>query len=247
MNNRFAIDKIRICKINIKNTLQIIDDSILAHNYGYICVTNSRTAYLANNDELYCKVQNNSFLTVPDGMPIVWIAHNIGYNEVGKVSGKELMDSIFLISEQKRYSHYFFGSTPETIKKLKNNLIKKYGNISIKGAVSPPFQPIENFDIEKIAHEINQLNPTFFWCGLGAPKQEQLIALLQPKLQNTFCIGVGLAFEYIAGTVKRAPLFMQKIGLEWAYRLLQQPRNIPRAFFPFLWIIKKLIISYVKK
>lgn len=243
---RFKIDNIGISITNIADTVELIGNSLKENKLGYICVTNSRTTYFANHDKDYCIIQNNSLLTVPDGMPLVWIAHNNGYKEVGRVSGKDLMDALFEVSENKGYSHYFYGSTENTINLLTSNLTNKYPNINIKGAVSPPFQPIEAFDIDGLAEEINKLKPSVFWCGLGAPKQERLIAMLQPKLESTICVGVGLAFEYIAGTVKRAPKFMQKIGLEWIFRLLQQPKNISRAYKPLSWIFAKLINSIIK-
>ena len=82
---------------------------------------------------------------------------------------------------------------------------------------------MEAYDIEALAKDVNTLKPTFFWCGLGAPKQERLMSLLQPHLKQTISLGEGLAFEYYAGTVKRAPKWMQKSGLEWVYRDIQQP------------------------
>ncbi len=243
---RFHINKIAISITNIDNVLYSIDKAIQQNEYGYICVTNSRTAHLSNVDSEYCQIQNNSFLSVPDGMPLVWIARNKGFKDVGRVSGKDLMDAFFNISVDKHYSHYFFGSTPETISQLSSKLKQEYPGIDIKEAISPPFQPLEEFDIDGLANQINCLKPTFFWCGLGAPKQERLNALLQPKLDSTICIGVGLAFEYIGGTVKRAPKWMRKSGLEGVYRLIQQPKNIKRAFKPLSWVFLKLIKSYIR-
>lgn len=243
--SRFKIKKIAISRVNIDSAIESLNESIRTGEYGYICVTNARTTHLANHEEAYCQIQNNSLLTVPDGVPIVWIAHNLGYNEVNKVSGKDMMDAVFKISAKKRYSHYFFGSTSETILKLQKNLKRQYPELEIKGAVSPPFQPLESFDVNVIAKEINELKPTFFWCGLGAPKQERFNALLQPLLNSTICVGVGLAFEYFAGTVKRAPKWMRICGLEWVYRLIQQPRNIKRAVFPLLCIFIQVIKSKI--
>jgi N-acetylglucosaminyldiphosphoundecaprenol N-acetyl-beta-D-mannosaminyltransferase len=224
--------------------LETIESALKKKESGYICVTNSRTTYLANHDATYCQIQNNSLLSVPDGAPLVWIAHNLGHKDVGKVSGKDLMDALFQISLKNKYSHYFFGSTPKTIELLKNNIQSNYAGIDIKGAVSPPFQPLEDFDIEGLAKNINDLRPTFFWCGLGAPKQEQFIALLQPKLENTICVGVGLAFEYIAGTVKRAPKWIQKSGFEGILNNLRDPKRAKRFIKPFFLILTKLIKSY---
>lgn len=239
--DRYSIQKVGISKINIRKTLMVFEEALLNRRLGYVCVTNARTVHLANIDEDYCNIQNNSLLTVPDGTPLVWLAHGKGFNEVGKVSGKDLMDATFKVSEEKQYSHYFFGCSQGTIDLLQKKLKEKYSRINIKGAVSPPFQPIEKFDTDKLAKELNELKPTFFWCGLGAPKQEKLIALLQPKLTSTICAGVGLSFEYIAGTVKRAPRWMQASGLEWFYRVVQQPVKSKRFIRPFFWILKLLI------
>ncbi|MGC9353284.1 MAG: WecB/TagA/CpsF family glycosyltransferase [Mariniphaga sp.] len=241
---RYNIGRVAISKTNLEKTINAINEAIRRNEPGYICVTNSRTTYLANRESTYCHIQNNSLLTVPDGVPLVWIAHNFGHKEVERVSGPDLLNAILKISVDNGYSHYFYGSTPEAISKIGNNLKFKYPGLIVKDAVSPPFQPLEVFDIEGLAKELNVLKPTFFWCGLGAPKQERLIALLQPKLEHTMCIGVGLAFEYLAGTIRRAPKWMQISGLEWFYRLSQQPQNIRRAVRPFSWVIKNLVLSY---
>lgn len=244
---RYFIGKVAISKINLEYLPDIIEDALIKGNIGYICVTNARSAYYSNRNKDYLKIQNSSLLTVPDGMPLVWLAHNRGLCEVGKISGKDLMDRLFSISDKKNYSHYLYGSTPNTNLKLLINLERLFPNLIVKKIVSPPFQSIDKFDIEALASELNELKPTFFWCGLGAPKQEQLIAQLQPKLKKTICIGVGLAFEYWAGTVKRAPEWMQKSGLEWVYRLSQQPKNIKRAVIPLTWIFFKVIFSLIKR
>lgn len=240
---RYSIGKININRTNLSDTLGEIHRTIEEKKYGYICVTNSRTAYLANNDDDYLKIQNNSFMTVPDGIPLIWIAHNKGFKDVGRVCGPDLFPNILKISKEKNYSHFFFGSTPKTINIIKNKFKYEYPEIEIKGAVSPPFQPIEDYNIDELAKEINRLKPTFFWCGLGAPKQEQLMALLQPKLEVTICVGIGLVFEYFANTVDRAPKWAQKIGLEWFFRLAQQPKKITRIGKPYIWTIKQLIRS----
>jgi N-acetylglucosaminyldiphosphoundecaprenol N-acetyl-beta-D-mannosaminyltransferase len=243
---RFYIGKIGISQVNLSLVLDAIKAALDDNRHGYICVTNARTTYFANHDEAYCKIQNSSLFTVPDGAPLVWIAHNKGKKKVGKVSGKDLMDALFLVSEDKGYSHYFFGSTPETIGIIKKKIENKFSSIIIKGAISPPFQPIEDFDIESLSRELNRLKPTFFWCGLGAPKQEKLIALLQPKLENTICVGVGLAFEYLAESVKRAPKWMQTSGLEWLFRIIQQPKRINiKSLYIILSIIPYVIKSKI--
>ena len=243
MISRFKVGKVGISRINLVMAIDSLNQYILQGKIGYICVTNTRTAYLSNVNDKYCDVQNNSLLTVPDWMPLIWIAHNLGFLEVGRTCGPDLFLAVLEESKIKKYSHYFFGSTPQTITAIKRKLSLEYSSVVIKNAVSPPFQPIEEYDIDALADDINKLRPTFFWCGLGAPKQEQLMAMLQPKLEATICIGVGLVFEYFAGTVERAPLWAQKSGLEGIYRLLQQPKKIIRIIKPFSWIILQYLKS----
>lgn len=234
---RFSIGNINISVVNLKTTLNFLIETIGNKSFGYLCVTNARTSYLANQDVKYCSIQNNSLLTLPDGIPLVWIANDLGFKEVKKVSGKELMDAIFKISVEKSYSHYFYGCSQNTIDLLQNHLKEHYPGLEIRGAVSPPFQPLIAYDIVALAKEVNSLQPTFFWCGLGAPKQEYLIALLQPHLKQTISVGVGLAFEYYANTIKRAPKFVENIGLEGFFRLSQQPTKARRFIKPFFWIL----------
>ena len=244
IDKRFSIDKIKISAVNPQQVIFRIDKAVRSGEAGYICVCNSRTTYLANHDPEYCRIQNSSLLTIPDGAPLVWIGRKKGFKQVARVSGKDLMDNLFSLSGTNCYSHYFFGSTPQTIHQLGINLQLKFPDMEIRGATSPPFQPLEDFDIDSLAREINFLKPSFFWCGLGAPKQEKLIALLQPHLKSTICVGVGLAFEYIAGTVKRAPKWMQKSGLEWLFRCIQQPGRVNfKSLFMIFSILPKILFA----
>lgn len=243
---RYPINKINISVTNLDKTLSFLKDSVKKCKTGYVCVTNARTSYLANQDADYCDIQNNSLLTVPDGMPLVWIANNNGFNEVGKVSGKDLMDALFTISSKEGYSHYFYGCSRQTIDLLQQKLLAKHPGLDIKAAISPPFQPIKDYDIEGLAKHVNDLNPTFFWCGLGAPKQERLISLLQPHLNSTISVGVGLAFEYFADTVRRVPQGIEKLGFEWLFRCIQQPIKARRFIIPFFWIVSKILKSKIK-
>ena len=243
---RLSIGSFQLSRVNLNETVKIIEDAIQNGKIDYICVSNARVAYQSNHDPEYCTIQNNSLLTVPDGKPLVWIAHNKGYKDVGQVAGNELFHALLGESVKHGYSHYFYGSTPSTIEKMKQRVAVEYPGAKIVGAVSPPFQPIEAYDIDSLADEINRLSPTFFWVGLGAPKQERLMALLQPKLKSTICIGVGLVFEYYAGTVKRAPKWARKMGLEGIYRLIQQPQRIKMFRKPFIWTLGQIAISIVK-
>lgn len=242
---RFSIGKFKVSIVNLQSTLDYIAECIRNEHYGYICVSNSRSAYQSNQESDYCYIQNNSLLTIPDGRPLTWIAHNQGYKDVDQVAGNDIFTALLKISEANSYSHYLYGSTQDTIEIIKKKFKSDYPNVKLKNAFSPPFQPLEKFNIDKLANEINDLKPTFFWIGLGAPKQEKLMALLQPKLQHTICIGVGLVFDYFAGNVSRAPKLIRNFGFEWLYRDIQNPRYALKRNFtkPFFWTLKQLFLS----
>lgn len=247
MDNRFSIEKLRISNTNLDDAIRIIKQRILDEKSGYVCITNVRATYIANRDPNYCRIQNNSFLTVPDGKPLEWYARIIGLKNVRKTSGPDLFNRICQISEENNFTHFFYGSTPEVIEKIQINLKDKFPKLIILGAVSPPFRPLEELVNERIIEQINTLKPTFVWVGLGAPKQEIFIDLIINRIQSSILIGIGLVFDYEAGTVKRAPKWMQNYGLEWLFRFMQQPRYSMRSLKAFQYFILLLVRTVICK
>ena len=135
------------------------------------------------------------------------------------------MEEIFKISLQYKWKHYFYGSKQETLDKMKIKLEREYPGIEIVAMYSPPFRPLTVEEDKKLIVEINRLSPDFIWVGLGAPKQERWMFEHQGKIKG-FMVGVGAGFDYHAGNIKRAPLWMQKSNMEWIYRLLQDPKRL---------------------
>jgi N-acetylglucosaminyldiphosphoundecaprenol N-acetyl-beta-D-mannosaminyltransferase len=236
-NQRCAIGNTSFSVLKIDNCLDIINNNIVSGNFNYICVADARTMYWANKSFDLYEIQNKSLLSVPDGMSLVRYAKKTGIKSIERITGHDLMIAIFNESFQKSYSHYFYGNTQETLNKLKINLLRNYPNLKISGVLSPPFQLLKSFDIDELAQTINDVSPTFFWCGLGSPKQERFISLLQPKLKSTICVGVGQAFYFIAGTDKRAPKWMQRAGFEWFFLYIQKPKKLLKAIFPYIWMM----------
>jgi N-acetylglucosaminyldiphosphoundecaprenol N-acetyl-beta-D-mannosaminyltransferase len=243
---RFLLEKIEISLITKEQLIEYIKYLIKNSKNGYICITNSRTAYLSSINQEYCLIQNNSLLTIPDGKPIVWIAHNFGYKNITQIAGIEFMELVFNLSSKYNISHYFYGGTSKSINLMVQKIKLKYPKLNILGYESPPFQAVEQFNLSILTNKLNELNPIIFWCGLGAPKQEIIISKIQSKLPNTICVGVGLAFDYYAGLVKRAPKVLRIFGLEWLYTIIQQPKKITRIIKPYIWILKLLFKSYFK-
>ena len=125
----------------------------------------------------------------------------------------------------KGYRHYFYGATDETLEKLYSVLVKTYPGIQIAGMYSPPFRPMTDAEDKAIVSRINETNPDFIWVGLGAPKQEKWMAAHQGRVSGLM-VGVGAGFDYYAGNIKRAPMWMQESNLEWLYRLMQDPKRL---------------------
>ena len=151
------------------------------------------------------------------------------------------MREIFEVSEACGYRHYFYGSTPETLKLLKEKVEEKY-HLAIVGLESPPFRKLTEEEDRKVVERINAARADFVWVGLGAPKQEKWMYEHKGRI-NGLMIGVGAGFDYFAGNIKRAPMWMQKCSLEWLYRLMQDPKRLFKRYLvtntKFLWLTAK--------
>ena len=195
----------------------------------YICFSNVHTTVMAHDDATYKNVLNHSAFTMPDGNPIAKKLLEQGFAEAERVAGPDFMDTMFRLSAGTEHTHYFYGSTEETIEKLKKALQEKYPSIKIVGMYSPPFRALSEEEDHQVIRTINDSKADFIWIGLGAPKQEKWMYDHKDKL-NGLMFGVGAGFDFHAGTVKRAPILIQKVGLEWLYRLLQDPKRLFKRY-----------------
>lgn len=229
---------VNIAAINMDWLLDFTQKNIKELSGDYMCVSNVHTTVTAYNDELYRTVQNGGIMAIPDGGPLSSVGRKRGHSNMERTTGPTYMGEILKISEEKGYSHYFYGSTDETLEKLKGILNKEYPGLNIVGMYSPPFRPLTEDEDQEIINKVNTCNADFVWVGLGAPKQEKWMADHQGKI-NGFMVGVGAAFDYFAGNIKRAPMWMQKCNLEWLYRLMQDPKRLFKRYWQtntkFIW------------
>ncbi len=232
---------VHIAAVNMQTLLEFITNNIKIIQGQYICVSNVHTTVMAYDNKDYLNIQNNSILSIPDGGPLSSVGRKRGYIEMQRTTGPDLLNEILKISADKKYKHYFYGSTNETLDKLKLAINEKYGNVNIVGTYSPPFRKLTAEEDFQVVDNINKSNPDFVWVGLGAPKQENWMYDHKNKV-NALMIGVGAAFDYLAGNIKRAPMWMQKLNLEWLYRLIQDP---VRLFSRYLYTNIKFIIYAV--
>lgn len=229
---------VNVAAINMNWLVKFLNQNIKDLSGDYICVSNVHTTVTAFEDPVYCSIQNNGVMAIPDGGPLSSVGRRRGFADMRRTTGPGLMGEIFNISAEKQYCHFFYGSTKETLKKLKKALMKSYPGIQIVGMYSPPFRPISKAEDDFIIEYINKMKPDFIWVGLGAPKQERWMAEHQGKVKGLM-LGVGAGFDYFAGNIKRAPEWMQKNNLEWLFRLIQDPKRLFIRYWhtntKFLW------------
>lgn len=232
---------VQVAAVNMKAALNYIKENLTELQGKYICISNVHTTVISYENDKYRRIQNQAVLALPDGKPLSILCRKRGFQEADRVTGPDLMKEIFTCSQEWGYTHFFYGSTSETLNLLEENLKRDY-QLSIAGTYSPPFRPLSEEEDRLAVEKINQSHADFIWVGLGAPKQEQWMYEHQNQFHGLM-IGVGAGFDYFAGNIKRAPMWMQKCSLEWLYRLLQDPKRLFKRYLitntKFLWLIAR--------
>lgn len=229
---------VRIAVTDMETTVRRIEEHLDDWRGEYICVANVHTTVTAHDDPSYRAVQNGAVMALPDGGPLSQYSRRKGFAQAARVTGPDLMKEMLRESAQKHYRHYFYGSTQETLDILREKITRNYPGAVIAGMASPPFRPLTEEEDAAAVAAINEARPDFVWVGLGAPKQERWMAAHQGRV-HALMLGVGAAFDYEAGNIRRAPRWMQRCNLEWLYRLLQDPTRLFKRYFvtntKFLW------------
>ncbi len=237
-----TILKTNINVTNMEDTISYITEHLEELKGDYICVSNVHTTVMAFRDEKYCRVQNSAAMALPDGQPLSIVSRRRGYRQAQRVPGPDLMPAILDLSQERGYTHYFYGSTEQTLAKLEKVLLARYPKLRIAGMYAPPFRKLTQAEDEEAVRRINDSGADFIWVALGAPKQEKWMYGHRHKV-NGVMIGVGAAFDFLAGTTKRAPMWMQKLCMEWVFRIMQDPgRMLPRYLntnFAFVYNVWK--------
>ena len=237
-----TILKTNINVTNMEDTISYITEHLEELKGNYICVSNVHTTVMAFRDEKYRRVQNSAAMALPDGQPLSIVSRRRGYRQAQRVPGPDLMPAILNLSQEKGYTHYFYGSTEQTLAKLEKVLLARYPKLRIAGMYAPPFRKLTQAEDEEAVRRINDSGADFIWVALGAPKQEKWMYGHRHKV-NGVMIGVGAAFDFLAGTTKRAPMWMQKLCMEWVFRIMQDPgRMLPRYLntnFAFVYNVWK--------
>ena len=238
---RYNVIECKITRANMDSAIDNVKQNIKDQTGGYVCFTNVHASVMGHQNLNFRNILNNSFMTLPDGKPLYWYAQLKGLRDVGHVPGPDFLPKFIKQTHKTKIKHYFFGSTQEVLIKLTKNLQSHYPEINIAGSYSPPFRELSTEENSEIIKNINNLKPDIIWIGLGAPKQETWMADNWEKLQPALLMGVGAAFDFHAGTIKRAHPVFTKLGIEWLHRLFQEPRRLFSRYLItnslFLWFL----------
>ena len=189
---------------------------------GYVCLATVHGVSEACDDADFRRILNESFLTTPDGMPLVWL----GPRGVERVYGPDLMLAVCDAGRTSGLRHFFYGGNPGVAEELKAKLCARFPGLKVVGCFTPPFRRLNESEVAELRAEITRVRPDVVWVGLGTPKQERFMAEHWRTLDAGLLIGVGAAFDFHAGRVRQAPRWVQQSGLEWFFRLCMEPRRL---------------------
>ena len=235
------MDSVLILNTNINvTTIEEVSSLLQKKESKTIAVCNTNTLVRSYKNKALQNKINSFDVRVPDGFPVAKASSILYKNNQGRVDGYNVFHKTIEKGLENNLSHYFFGSDEEIINKLKSKLIKKYPNINILGYKCPPFLNYKDLTKDCYIRDLVEKKPDVVWVSLGFPKQEEFIDMLLKynDIESNFA-GIGAVFEWTAGTKVKAPEILANIGLEWVFRLIQEPKRLFKRYFVdnFLFII----------
>ncbi len=196
----------------------------------YVCITGVHGIMECRRDPSLLRIHNEAGMVTPDGVPLVHFLRLTGKKRTQRVYGPDLMREMSAVSARQCYRQFYFGGDAGVAEKLKAALTASHPELQVVGTYSPPFRPITPDEDRAIVEMINAARPHIVWVGLGTPKQERWMADHLGRIQAPVMIGVGAAFDFLAGTKRQAPKWMQRHALEWLFRLCSEPRRLWRPY-----------------
>ena len=224
---------------------EVVEDISMLAQQGrgsYVCVANVHMLAEANRDADFKEIVNNADIVTPDGMPLVWAIRLLYGIKQDRIAGMDMLPALLKKAEANGLPVYFYGGTPKMLQLTRASVQSKFPDLTLAGLYSPPFRELSAQEESDIIKEINASGARMIFVILGCPKQERWMASMKPHI-NACMIGIGGALPVMVGLQKRAPFWMQRSGLEWLYRLLQEPKRLFKRYFVtnsiFLWLFLK--------
>jgi N-acetylglucosaminyldiphosphoundecaprenol N-acetyl-beta-D-mannosaminyltransferase len=215
--------------LNWTDALDCIFAWALRRESRAVCICNVHSIITARQNPAHAHALKSADMVTADGAPVAWMLRRKGHGDQERISGPDLMWTFCRMAPEAGIETFLYGGTLATLRILERRLRKEFPGIKIVGAFAPPFGALSAEEDAAIVDMINQSGAQIVWVGLGCPKQEAWMHAHRGRV-NAVMVGVGAAFDFHAGIVKRAPLWMRQHGLEWLHRLLQDPRRLATRY-----------------
>jgi N-acetylglucosaminyldiphosphoundecaprenol N-acetyl-beta-D-mannosaminyltransferase len=244
--------RVNICDVPVSSTTipqacDVIGQWIRERKKTYVCVAPVSTIVDCQSDAEYKKVLDEADMVTPDGMPVVWMAQWMGDRNIARTYGPDLMLALCEKGQSEGYRHYFYGGAESACSLLRNVLQNKFCRMQIAGHYAPPVRNPHAVESEEVISQINKAAPDILWVGLGSPKQDYWMKEHRARLDVPVMIGVGAAFDFLAGTKKQAPRWMRRAGLEWFFRLCSEPGRLWKRYLvgntKFIYLAGKHLLT----
>lgn len=225
------------------DALQLDDaaNALVRGDGGAVHLCNAYTVALASRDEAFRSTLNNGHLNLPDGMPLIWMARRLGLAHMAtRVYGPDLMEATLDRGRASDVRHYLYGSTPEVLGALSEAIGRRWPGAQVVGTESPPFTAIDDAMLAASVQRAKEAGADIVWVGMGTPKQDQLVERMAAIGSQRY-VAIGAAFDFIAGNKKQAPKWVQRSGMEWAFRFASEPRRLWKRYVignsQFIWAV----------
>jgi N-acetylglucosaminyldiphosphoundecaprenol N-acetyl-beta-D-mannosaminyltransferase len=196
----------------------------------YVCATSVHGVVEAQRDPQFRQILNGADLVAPDGVPLVWFGRLSGHRHMQRVYGPGLMLAVCELSARLGLRHFFYGGEPGVAEDLAGRLTARFPGFRVAGTECPPFRPLSPSELQATAARINNSHADIVWVGLSTPKQEHWIAQARGLLKVGVLLSVGAAFNFHTERLVQAPAWVQRLGMEWLFRLAQEPRRLWRRY-----------------
>jgi N-acetylglucosaminyldiphosphoundecaprenol N-acetyl-beta-D-mannosaminyltransferase len=216
--------------VDMEQALARVEADLRLRRKGYVCLTGVHGVMECKRDPVLAKIFANAALSVPDGMPTVWVGRHQGHANMERVAGPDLMLEVIRRPEFRGYTHFLCGGKEGVAEELRDQLLARYPEIQIVGTYTPPFGPMSLAQEEEFLSTINSAHPDIVWVGISTPKQERFMDRYLPLVDTTLMFAVGAAFDFHTGRIADCSDWIKRAGLQWFHRLLQDPKHLWKRY-----------------
>lgn len=221
---------IHVDAIDMPMAMERVHQMLASGAKSYICAVGVHGVMEAQRSPELAGVYAGAEMTIPDGMPLVWVGHRQGHAAMQRVTGPDFMAEVFRRRDFAGVTHYLYGGEPGVAEQLRTVLTHRFPGARIVGASAPPFREFSDEEEREFVAEVQRLKPDILWMGISCPKQELFMARYLPLLETKVMVGVGAAFDYHTGRIHDSAEWVKRAGLQWFHRLLQDPKRLWKRY-----------------